>query len=476
MAADQLRQHRARTGRRPPAPAGVDPRPPAAADAPGPRPARGGDPLAPAGPLPPAGGPPVDPPGGAGEDGPPPLLRNRDFQALWSSRFLAGLGKESGEVAYPLLCLLLSGSAAHAGAIGAAQVAATMVAALVGGSLADRADRRLVLLCCDLGRLVLLGVFGAVLLAGGVAFPAVLAVAVCSSVLMGVSNPVAMAAVKQLVPPPQVADAAAQNQIRFFTTTALGAPAAGVLFHLGRAFPFLAEAAAYLLSAVLVLCIRRPLQAPGPRAREPWSLRGVFGGFVFLARHPVLRPMLTWIVGFNLAFTQTGAFLALIATAESRGADHAQIGLTVSLAGAGGLVGALVSALVLRRVRPSALFLAAAWSAPVCALALAAVPDVLSMGLLTGCVFALVPCVNAVFHGYIAASVTDEYQGRVLGAVTFLCLVSQPVGVLGVGLVFEAAGPARVFLAMAAVSGLAALSSLSPVMRGLPRPGDVTVP
>ena len=53
---------------------------------------------------------------------PPPLIRNRGFQALWSSRFFAGLGKESGEVAYPLLCLALAGSASQAGTIGAAQV------------------------------------------------------------------------------------------------------------------------------------------------------------------------------------------------------------------------------------------------------------------------------------------------------------------------------------------------------------------
>lgn len=472
MAADQLRFLPTFTIRRSPVPGtadrlpfpGADAPPPAGPDTPSPAPAADGPrPLGTA-----------DPPRPLAAD-PPPLIRNRDFQALWTSRFFAGLGKESGEVAYPLLCLMLAGSASHAGIIGAAQVVTTMIAAVIGGSLADRSNRRAVLLCCDLGRLVLLGVFGTVLLSGNITFPVIISVAVCSSALMGVSNPVAMAAIKQLVPAPQVADASAQNQIRFFSTSALGAPIAGFLFNLGRAFPFLAEALAYLVSAVLVLFIRRPMQASGYRIREPWTLRGMVGGFVFLARHPILRPMLMWIVGFNVAFTHTGAFLALIATAESQGAGHVQIGLTVSLAGTGGLVGALVAGPVIKLVRPSATFLAAAWSAPVCALALVVAPNVLSLGLLVGCVFAIVPCVNAVFYGYIAASVTDEFQGRVLGAVTFMCLVSQPVGILGVGLVFDAAGPTWVFLSMAVVSGLAALFSLSPVMRDLPRPEEVTV-
>ncbi|WP_159945098.1 MULTISPECIES: MFS transporter [unclassified Nocardiopsis] len=404
-----------------------------------------------------------------------PLIRNRDFQILWTSRFLAGLGKESGEVAYPLLALLLVGSATQAGVIGAAQVVATMVAAVIGGSLADRSNRRTILLCCDLGRLALLGLFAVLLFTEHATLPVIVGVAVGSAAMMGVSNPVAMASIKQLVPPAQVAEASAQNQIRFFTTTALGAPVAGSLFSLGRAFPFAAEALSYLASAVLVALIRRPMQAHRLDEPERWTLRDTVTGFTVLARHPILRPMMLWIVGFNLTFTQTGAFLALIATAEGQGASHFQIGLTVSLAGTGGLVGALLAGVVVRWVRPSATFLAAAWSAPVCALALVVAPTVLSLGMLVGCVFAIVPCVNAVFHAYVSASVTDGHQGRVLGAVTFMALVSQPIGILGTGVIFDLAGPTWVFLTMALVSALAALFSLSPVMRDLPRPEEVSV-
>jgi MFS family permease len=419
---------------------------------------------------PPAWTPPAD---GAEEFG--PLIRNRDFQVLWSGRFFAGLGKESGEVAYPLLTLLLAGSAAQAGAIGAAQVATAMVASVIGGSLADRGNRRAVLICCDVGRLLLLSLFAVVLLTSDVTPVTVLAVAVCSSALMGVSNPVAMAAIKQLVPSDQLADAAAQNQIRFFTTTALGAPLAGFLFGLGRAFPFAVEALTYLVSAGLVLCIRRPMQAVAAGPRERWTLRGTVVGFAVLAKHPILRPMMLWILGFNLSFTHTGAFLAIIATADAQGASNAAIGLTVSVAGTGGLLGSLAAGAVVRWVRPSTTFLVTAWTAPVCGLALAVAPNVLSLGVIVGCVFATVPCVNAVFYGYVAASVTDGYQGRVLGAVMFMSLASQPVGILGIGLVFDHAGPTWVFLMMALVAGLAALFSLSPVMRDLPRPEDVAV-
>lgn len=417
-------------------------------------------------PLPPPDRAPAGPAASA------PLLRNQDFQSLWSSRFLAGLGKESGEVAYPLLMLTLAGSAAEAGFVGAAQVATTMVAAVVGGSLADRVNRRAVLLVCDLGRLLLLFAFAGTLLSGHATVPVVIGTAVVSSAFMGVSNPVAMAAIKQLVPPAQMADAAAQNQIRFFTTTALGAPLAGFLFSLGRAYPFLTEALLYLVSGALILRIRRPMQARHD-GTERMSPRGAVRGFVLLARHPILRPMLAWIVCFNLAFTQTGAFLALIATADDRGASHLVVGLTVSLAGTGGLLGALAAGVVVRQVRPTTIFLFTAWTAPVCALALLVAPGVLSLGLIVGFVFAAVPCVNAVFYGYVATSVPDRYQGRALGAVTFMSLLSQPIGILMVGLLFDLAGPTLVFLMMAVVSALAALFTLGPTMRDLPRPEEV---
>ncbi|MFE1101317.1 MFS transporter [Nocardiopsis alba] len=411
-----------------------------------------------------------------GEGATTPLIRNQDFQALWTSRFLAGLGKESGEVAYPLLVLLLAGSASQAGVIGAVQVATTMITAVVGGALADRIDRRAILLFCDLGRLVLLASFAGLLLGGDdVGVPLVIGVAAASSALMGVSNPVAVAAIKQLVPASQMADASAQNQIRFFSTTALGAPIAGSLFGLGRAFPFVTEAVCYLLSAALLLRIRRPMQASREPAREPWSPRETVSGFVLLARHPVLRPMIGWIVGFNIAFAQAGVFLALIATADERGASHLVVGLTVSLAGMGGLVGSLLAGPVVRRLSPTRIFLLTAWSAPVCALALVAVPGTLPLGLIVAVVFALVPGVNAVFFGYVAAAVPDGYQGRALGAVTFMSLLSQPIGIVGIGVVFDHAGPVPVFLVMASVSALAALFTLGPTMRSLPPPEELVV-
>src|SRR4051794_38602020 len=78
-----------------------------------------------------------------------PLWRNGGFQALWISRFLATVGKEAAEVAYPLLILATTGSATYAGAVGATQLLVVGLTSILGGALTDRFDRRRLLIVCD---------------------------------------------------------------------------------------------------------------------------------------------------------------------------------------------------------------------------------------------------------------------------------------------------------------------------------------
>ena len=406
------------------------------------------------------------------------MLRNRNFQALWIGRFIASLGKETAEVAYPLLTLAITGSATYAGIIGAIQVVTASLTAVPGGILGDRLNRKRMLITCDLIRLVLLAGFGTLILTVGVSVPVVLAVAMLSAACLGLSNPVALALIKQLVPAEQVSSAAAQNQIRFFSSTVIGPPLGGALFAVGRAFPFLAESLAYLISSTVTLMIRTSKRDEGsPQvSSRPRGWRGMGAGFRFMVRHPILRPMMMWITGFNMAFTHTGAFLALIAVADSRGASSSQIGFVISLAGFSGLLGAFVSGVVVRRVRPSAVFLTAAWFAPLGALILAVMPGTIGLGIVLGAVFALVPSVNALVFGYLGVAAPDELQGRVMGAVAFLSLVAQPIGIFGVGIIFDTFGPSWVFIAMALAASLAALPTLTRQMRRLPRPEQIAVP
>ncbi|MEV8114703.1 MFS transporter [Streptomyces xiamenensis] len=427
-----------------------------------------------------------------------PLFRNRDFQAMWISQFFAAVAKESAEIAYPLLILATTGSATYAGAVGAVQLVVAGLMSLPGGSLTDRFDRRMTIILCDLARVVLLTLFGVLVIAGDPPMAVIFAIVVLSAACLGISNPAGLAAIKQLVPPSQFTQATAQNQIRFFGATVIGPPIGGAFFGIARALPFLSAAVAFLISAVLLLFIKKPLQAPreavtdtapatgdaDPGGRKDGgegkdgkpgkpAKGGMLQGFRFIRRQPVILILLIWAMGSNMAFNHSGMFLALIATAEHRDASEAAIGTTLAVAGSGGLIGSLLAGLVLKWVKPSLIIVYAVWIGPVAAVLLMLTPGVLPLGVIVACVFVRAGVVNALIYGYIAALVPDDLQGRVLGAVGFVGMIAQPLGIFSIGAIFDLAGPTWVFFFMAVAGVLAALPTLTRTIRTLPAPHEL---
>ncbi|MEU2315685.1 MFS transporter [Streptomyces albidoflavus] len=413
----------------------------------------------------------ADPPDAVpGSSAGPKLLRNRSFQALWSSEAFAGVGEHAAGVAYPLLILATTGSAAAAGLVGSAQLLAQGLMSFWGGILADRMDRKQLLIGCSLLRAALLGVFTLMVLGGTVDVGVTLGIAIVSAACFGLSMPAGMAMIKQLVRPDQLAQATAQNQIRWFGAVTAGPSIGGALYGLSRVLPFIGASISFAVSTVLMLFVRK---TPRPPA-VPSGKKEILGGFRYLAKHPVLGPLIVSVTLSNLAFNTTGISLAVIATGTERGASESFIGLTLAIAGSGGLAGALMAQFVIRRVRPSAVFIVGYWIGPVAAVLLATVPGVVPLGIVVACVYIRGPIINALFLTYTAKVVPDELQGRVLGAIVFSSTIVSPLGVLAIGAVFEAAGPVWVFVAIGAIATLGALPTLTKGIRSLASAQDLT--
>ena len=73
---------------------------------------------------------------------PVPLRRNRDFLLLQAGELLSTFGSAMSTIAYPLLALALTGSAAKAGYVGAIQFAPIVLLSAAAGVASDRFDRR----------------------------------------------------------------------------------------------------------------------------------------------------------------------------------------------------------------------------------------------------------------------------------------------------------------------------------------------
>ena len=202
-----------------------------------------------------------------------------------------------------------------------------------------------------------------------------------------------------------------------------------------------------------------------------WS--ATIEGFRVIFRQPVLRLIMLWVIGTNMVFNPSSIFLAILATARSRGAPVPLIGVTLAVAGAGGVIGAVAAPWVLKRAKPGPVLIAGAWAGPIAAIGLATAPGAVLLGIIVACVFFRGPVVNALILAYLAELVPDEMQGRVLGAVMFISMIAMPIGVFLVGLIFTAAGPTWVFITIGSVAALAALPMLSRTIRTLPQPEDI---
>ena len=89
-----------------------------------------------------------------------PLRRNRDFLLLQSGLLLSSAGSQMTAIAYPLLVLALTGSAAKAGAVAFVRFLAMAMLALPSGIAADRWNRRRLMIAAHAGRALAIGTLG----------------------------------------------------------------------------------------------------------------------------------------------------------------------------------------------------------------------------------------------------------------------------------------------------------------------------
>jgi Transmembrane secretion effector len=197
-----------------------------------------------------AGGP------GAAQAETVPLRHNRGFRMLWIGQVLSDTGSEAALIAYPLLILALTGSAAIAGAVGTVRLVAQLILGLPGGALADRFDRRLTMIACDSIRAAVLGLLAGLVLAHLVTWPVVVVVSVIDGAANSLFDPSANAALPGIVADEQLERAWAATEARAYGASLAGPALGGFLFGLGRAIPFLGDAVSYLASAATVSRIR----------------------------------------------------------------------------------------------------------------------------------------------------------------------------------------------------------------------------
>ena len=395
-----------------------------------------------------------------------PLRRNRDFVLLQSGQLLSTLGNQTSVVAYPLLVLAVTGSPAKAGLVGFAGILPYPLFVLPAGLVADRWDRKRVMIVADVVRALALGGLVAALVAGDPPFALIFAVAFVDGTMFAFFNIAEVGALRAVVPKEQLPSAAAAEQARLSTVILAGPPLGGFLFGLGRSLPFLVDAVSYVFSLVSVIAMRTPFQeqvaAPEGRFRSQ-----VIEGFRWLWGQPFLRGS-----AVLFAFTNFGGnalYLFLVVAAHDQGLSSTAIGMLIAIYGGLSLVGSLVAPRVLRLLSMRTILVATLWFAVGTGLYVIE-PNVWL--LIAGIVpLALLnPSLNSAIIGYRVAIVPDRLQGRVNSAARLIAQVGAPLGPLVAGLLLGAFSTRLTCLVITAwFAAIALWATVSPSIRKAPQ-------
>ena len=264
------------------------------------------------------------------------LRRNGDFRKLYLASLISLGGDWFLLVALFGLALEFTESAVSVAALIVAQEIPFGVASLIGGVLADRFDRRRLMVVCDVARTVLC--LGFLLVNDpSMMWLAYLLLAVISS-FSAVFDPASSAALPNLVEPGELGPANALSGSLWGTMLAVGAALGGVVAAaLGRDAAFLIDASSFAVSGMLIARIRRPFSAERTEEPEANVIRATVETVRYARRDHRVLALVTVKAGFGIA----AGVIALIAVFahEEFGAGDAGIGALMAGRGVGALIG-----------------------------------------------------------------------------------------------------------------------------------------
>ncbi|MEX0152964.1 MFS transporter [Microbacterium sp. LMI1-1-1.1] len=348
-----------------------------------------------------------------------------------------------------VLTELTDNDAAAMGVTMALQFAPPLLLVGVTGWVADRFDRRKLIMCTQTALLLLAVALGILVLTGVMTLPLMYGFAFALGVITAFDNPARQTFVSDLVARENASNAVALNAASFNTARLIGPAVAGVMIVvLGTGWVFLVNASTFVAMIVALVLMRTHELIPHRRGTGPARLAD---GFRYVARRPdlvVIFVMVFLLGAFGMNFP---IFASTMALEFGRGADG--FGLLSSFVAIGSLAGALLAArrerARMRVVVVGAGGFALASFASVVAPSYGAYAATL---VFTGfCVVTTLTTAN----GYVQTSTDPALRGRVLALYMAILLGGTPVGAPVVGWVAAEFGP-RVAIGLAGIMALVA--------------------
>jgi predicted MFS family arabinose efflux permease len=394
------------------------------------------------------------------EPGKPPLpgflaaFSFRSFRLLWAGAFLSSIGTWTQDVALSWLIHVRLGDPFYLGLRQFSQEVPLLAFMLLGGAVADRVDRRRILLSSQFVQMAMAVGLGLLFAFDRLGIVAIVAIAVLTGLVQSQSAPTYQAVITSLVPRERIANAVALNSLQFNLSRAIGPVIAGILLAgLGAGACFAANA----LSFLGVIAALWTIEFPPPFEARPESLgRSLKAGLRHVFGDDLLRSstLLAFAASF-LAFPLITYLPVIAGDVLKTGA--AGYSLLLSSFGVGAIAGAVGTAHRGKSEGRGRLMLAAyaAFGAFTVGASVSRW-QWLTMALLVGSGFFLTTAFSTL-NSLVQEMAPDALRGRVLSIFGLAFRGGGPVGSLLAGVLVRSLGAPRVMAVYAAALLVVAL-------------------
>jgi MFS family permease len=383
------------------------------------------------------------------------LLRLPDFRRLYVAQAVSDVGDGMTYLALFLVVLELTGSAAAIALMSILVALPPVTIGLFAGAWADRSDRRRIMIGSDTLRAAVVVLLVPAVLAGSV--PAIFVLATVQAVIGTFFTPARMALVPRTVPREGLLAANSLGQVTRMVAGVAGATVTGLIAGTaGVVWPvFVADAATFLVSAVVVLGVARELGRPTAQAAAAIRARGmaasVLDGLKVVAGS---APLLAALGGVAVTMLGVGAINVLFIPflVDELGASAAWAGPLEAAQTLSMVVAGIALTGVAARVRAPRLFTRGLVGVAACIALLSIAPGPLALVAILFAVGACVMPVQATTMAIVQGSTTDETRGRVGGALNAVIQTATIASMAAAGILADVIGMRAVFALGAAVT------------------------
>lgn len=376
-------------------------------------------------------------------------LRHRNFRLFYFGQILSLAGTFMQTTAEGWLVLELTDSEFLLGVVTAAGKLPVLLFTLYAGVVADRADKRRILILAQSAALLQALALAVLTDLELITFPLILLLVLILGTANAFEIPTRQAFYLDLVDREDLSNAIALNSSAFSATRIVGPAVAGALIGtVGIASAFYLNTISYLAVLIALLMIRLPKFKREPRTTTTGE--NLREGFAFIQADPVISTLIGLIAAISI-FGFPFVMLMPVFARDILDVGAIGLGWLLAASGSGSLLGALVLAALPARVRrgPLLLFSSVGFALFLGAFALSrSFP--LSLALLAGTGFMMIMN-NVTTNVLVQTLVPDRLRGRVMSVYVFMFLGMAPVGALQAGTVANWFGAATALLVGAAV-------------------------